>query len=225
MHTSASARAQLNAEDTARKSQPSVPKCTILLTHYTVSLNILITYQTPLGTEHWEPNTPDAELDHVRQVVNCTAETSATLMALERAREDLEELKLKHRSKPNTKTSENSALKQKTELLMRTHKVTTALEMLQAEAATQKSDQNQKAEVESEEVHALNQKTETVMEKLKTGTAPEMARAERVRQKWTDLCEKSIQRSRAIEKRYQMAEDLDEGMEKWFTKVCQLMSD
>lgn len=77
-------------------------------------------------------------------MADCTAETSATLLTLKRAGEDLEELKLEYRRTNITKTAENNALTQKTELLMHTHKVMTALEMLRVEeAAKQKVERTQ----------------------------------------------------------------------------------
>jgi len=44
-------------------------ECIILLTDI-VGLKIMITYQAPLGTEHWEPSTPYAEADPTRQMID-----------------------------------------------------------------------------------------------------------------------------------------------------------
>lgn len=101
-----------------------------------------------------------------------------------------------------------------------------ALRVTQEALAKQKLERQREPEPETVEVDALKQKkTESTTEKLKTVTAVEMARADLVQRKLAEQCEKSIQRQRAIEKKSQMAEEVDEGMHKWLSKVCQLMSD
>ena len=140
----------------------------------------MITYQTPLGTEHWEPTIPDAEPDPIRQMIDHMKDESPTEMAFRITREVFAKQNLEHQKKPEPETGE---------------------------------------------VDALEQKTESTMEKLKTATAIELPRAGLVQRKLTEQCEKSIQRQRAIEKKSQLAEELDEGMDKWLSKVCHLMSD
>lgn len=62
IRTSASTHAQSNIEDTARTFRPLVLSFLILLTDV-VGLKIMTTYETPLGTEHWEPTIPCAGPD------------------------------------------------------------------------------------------------------------------------------------------------------------------
>jgi len=97
-----------------------------------------------------------------------------------------------------------------------------ALKITQEVLSKQKLEQQSKAGTETE-VDALKQKTDSTMEKLKTVTAVELAKAGLAQRNLADQYERSIQRQRAMEEKSRMAEEMDEGMDKWLSNVCQFL--
>lgn len=91
-------RAQLNDVDTKRTDHSPISNPTILLTSTPV-LNILITYQIPVGTKHWEASDPCEEIETLRQKTDSLMEKFKTQTSLELAKAELAKAKLSQESK------------------------------------------------------------------------------------------------------------------------------
>jgi hypothetical protein len=131
MHASELARAQLNMKDTACTLSP-IFKCTVLLTDI-AGLRIMITYQTPLGTEHLEPATPCAKSDTIRERLDNEMEDSTTQATIDMIREELTRQKLEQEGQTMVATEEAIALRQKTDSTIEKLKTLTAVELVRAE--------------------------------------------------------------------------------------------
>lgn len=86
-------RAHLNDEDTKRTDHSPISDPTILPTSTPV-LNILIAYQTPVGTEHWEASDSWVEIATLKQKTDSVMEKFKIQTSLKLARADLAKVKL-----------------------------------------------------------------------------------------------------------------------------------